>query len=83
MTSLRRRVEYLWKAEGNRSDDFVEDEWSQKCRIASQSYDGPFICVRREVFACFIVNEIEEIISKADTGYKLRTFWCTSARESV
>lgn len=33
--------------------------------------------------ACFIVNEIEEIISKADTGYKLRTFWCTSARESV
>lgn len=88
MTSLRRRVEYLWKTAGNRSGNFVEeDERSQKCRgsrrdrpIVSVHPFRSFACRQQPSVACLIVNEIEEIINAGGYVRDAYVSSCFSAR---
>lgn len=67
MTSLRRKVEYLWKTEGQPVGRLRgRHKQSQKMPdrvLAIVVHDRPFhLRVLRSTVACFIVNEIEEII---------------------
>lgn len=71
MTSLRRGVEYLWKAEGNRSDDFVEETsevknaGSRRDRTMSRS----FACAARSVCVFSLLTRLRKLLAIADIGY--------------